>query len=479
METETIFSQKAANLKRIPAIPRPERLLELNLSENLLILPPNAFQSFTRLRKLCLSDTGLTTLPLLPESLESLELAGNQLMRLPGGLKPCTALTFLDISRNLLSDLTPLARFRDLSVLHAQNNQIALLTGLDSLSKLTTLILDNNRVKDTLQIQNLPASLQFLSIRNTPVLRFYLPTSRLPGQFVSFQDGQFQGPKYTKNTLKSTDLTRKVTSKGWIDLGKVTSVSEIQSRSLTPDLSSHQIHEMTKELSLLKSENAALERKIAVLEEFVASIDKEKVVNELITGLEIDVKEYSFRENGKLEQVMRVLKERERERRELKEENEELWRRMDKIKGNKGPSEAFSMHICDLESQISHFSAQTQLFSSQNEQLRTKCANFSTKLDKFREKYKDLMRVYRQEAAKSSEFQSHLTKLQADYSKLLKANLFSALQPSVPADIDHEKSFQRFEERLNRLQSKVQQRPEEYYRRLKQCHRVIDLNRVE
>jgi hypothetical protein len=491
MEIEGKFVQRAAGLRAIPYIQRPERLLELDLSQNLLILQLNAFQSFTRLRKLTLSATGLSTFPPLPASLERVELADNQIMRVPAGLKPCISLNYLDISRNLISDLTPLARFPDLAVLQAADNKIALITGLEKLRKLSILGLDNNRVKDTGQIAALPHTLQFLSLRNTPVVRFLMGDAKLPGSFVALQDGQLIGEKYEKIGGKAGEnrKTQKA-SVGFIDLGKAKPATATQSRAATPDIpritpneTQNQVQEMVEELDLLKRQNGLLEEKICSLEGVIEGGDREEMLSDLTSALEIDVNEFSFSHN-KFGQIVAVLQDRERERKELRAQNALLLRRLQAIEEQRDISETNGMRISDLESENVRLSGFVSDLRQENEGLKGKTANQELKLQKIRAKSRDLLHLHNQEAAKSANLQDQLAKLYADYSKLLKAGLYSALEahsaPPVPQskpEPAQEAVLSRLEERMAKLQSKVKRlsgRPEEYYKKLKQCHLVID-----
>lgn len=488
MEIEGKFVQRAAGLRAIPYIQRPERLLELDLSQNLLILQLNAFQSFTRLRKLQLSGTGLSAFPPLPGSLERLELTDNQIMRIPAGLKPCLSLTYLDLSRNLISDLTPLARFTQLTVLQAADNKIALLTGLEKLRKLSVLGLDNNRVKDTGQIAALHHTLQFLSLRNTPVVRFLMGEVRLPGSFVALQDGQLIGEKYRKIGEK-TEESRKThkASVGFIHLDKA---SVTQSRAITPDYPPNpssethpQVQEMMEELGLLKRENELLEEKVCRLEGVIEGGEREEMLLELTTALEIDVNDFSFNHN-KFGQIVAVLQDRERERKELQAQNALLLRQLQEIEGQKDINEANCMKISDLESENARLSGFVSDLKRENEELKGKTVNQELKLQKIHAKNRDLLQNYNQESVKSSNLQDQIAKLYADYSKLLKAGLFSALEvhptPPVPQckpEPAQEAVLSRLEERMSKLQSKVRRlsgRPEEYYKKLKQCHMVID-----
>ena len=498
METEGVFEQRAAGLRNFPYIPRPERLLELDLSQNLLILQLNAFQSFTRLRKLTLSATGLSAFPPLPASLERLELAGNQIGRVPAGLKPCLSLTYLDLSRNLISDLSPLERHANLAVLQVADNKIALLAGLEKLRKLSILNLDNNRVKDTGQIAGLPLSLQFLSLRNTPVVRFFAGSGKLPGAFVALQDGQLLGAQYMGKRSGEGDKTYKV-SVGFIDLGKARPASETQSRALTPERvyvrtaeRQNQVQEMIEELNLLKSQNAILEDKICSLEGLIEGADRtsqESMLSDLISTLDIDINEFSFSRN-KFGQIVAVLQERERERKELQVQNGLLLRRLEDIGGKNSTSEISTMQMCDMESQSMRLSGLLRELKRENEQLKGENASQQGKMLKIRGKNRDLRRLHQQEASKCTALQDQLSKLYSDYSKLLKAGLCSALEarsvPPVPPPQPvpaQEAVLSRLEERMATLQTKVKRlsgRPEEYYKKLKQCHQVIDSqNRCE
>ena len=505
------FVQRNAGLKSIPPTPSPAQLLELDLSGNLLILQLHAFQSFTRLRKLVLSATGLTALPLLPASLESIEIAGNQMQVLPSALRMCTSLAHLDVSRNQISSLVPLARLKELRTLIASDNRIALLTGLESLSKLTSLSLDNTKVKDTEQISRLSSSVQFLSLRNTPVLRFVSSVSQLPGNFVALQDGQLFGPEYEGNARPAdVQRTRKV-SVGFIDLRKMSPDGK-RARSKTPDPAAVRqsqpvlLQEVVEEFNLLKAENAALEEKVTWLEGQLSGRDGDSsqfVLMELISELDIDVNEFSFSLN-KRGQLLAILQERERERQYLRQQNAALTEQLKLMTAAPAPPVSTDMYLSDLESHLREMSDKVAALTTEGVSLQDKVARQSAKLAKFadfRERNRELARIHKQEMAKNRELQDHLSKVYSDYSKLLRAGLCSALE-SAPAVAKEEKQkemiskqtspqhleetrktdprlLNRLEQRLAKLHSKVQKmtvRPDEYFQKLQLCHEMLDMH---
>ena len=105
----------------------PERLKWLDLSENPLLAFPDALLSRSRLRTLSLAKTRLLALP-------------------PSGWR-CCRLVELDLSDNILQDLPPgLDQARTLTTLRVSGNQLHDLPDLSMLTRLTRLDLSNNQL---------------------------------------------------------------------------------------------------------------------------------------------------------------------------------------------------------------------------------------------------------------------------------------------------------------------------------------------
>ena len=79
------------------------------------------------------------------------------------GLEYCTSLTELNLSRNSLSDVWPLAALANLTRLELNSSQIRDISGLSSLTNLTRLELNNNQISDISPLSSL-ANLTELSL---------------------------------------------------------------------------------------------------------------------------------------------------------------------------------------------------------------------------------------------------------------------------------------------------------------------------
>ena len=256
-------------LRQMPAIRDPARVVELDLSQNCFLLPRNALQELTRLRKLGLAEMEIRTLPTLPERLEELDISSNGMAKIPMQVAACCHLLKLSIQRNRIESLASLGKLHQLKYLNAADNSVALLQGLETLQCLTTLIVDNNRVKDTQQIALLCDSVQFLSLKSTPVLRFLTTCPQLPSHFVALQDGQLLGPGYERKSSEkgqNSPVKHRV-SVGLIDLAKPS--GSLHTRSQTPDVSSttgSTLSQLFTEFAALKAQNRALSAKIVAME---------------------------------------------------------------------------------------------------------------------------------------------------------------------------------------------------------------------
>ncbi len=80
------------------------------------------------------------------------------------GIENLTALTKLDLDNNQISDIAPLTSLTSLTVLDLYNNQISDIAPLTSLTSLTVLDLDNNQISDITPLENL-TGLKFLELR--------------------------------------------------------------------------------------------------------------------------------------------------------------------------------------------------------------------------------------------------------------------------------------------------------------------------
>ena len=107
------------------------------------------------------------------KNLTNLYLEINQISDLTP-LTSLTKLTNLDLDSNKISDITPLANLTKLTTLNLSNNQISDLTPLTSLTKLTNLYLESNQISNLTPLANLTILTHTNATEQTITLR---PTS--------------------------------------------------------------------------------------------------------------------------------------------------------------------------------------------------------------------------------------------------------------------------------------------------------------
>lgn len=404
----------------MPVISDPTRVAELDLSQNQFVPQRNALQGFTRLKKLGLAEMEIRTLPTLPDRLEELDISGNGMAKIPVQVATCCNLVRLSIQRNRIESLVLLARLKHLNYLNATDNNIALLHGLENLPNLSTLLIDNNRVKDTQQLAILSTSVQFLSLKNTPVLRFLTTCSQLPGHFVALQDGQLLGSGYERKSGDRRDNSpgKHKVSVGHIDLAKTP--DRVRIRSQTPEISSSNapvLSQVLSEFAALKAQNRTLSAKMAAMESHLNGSKgdfDQFLLTEILVELGVDVNEFSFNLN-KQAQLIDVIRDRERERCELKEENEAL--RAELKSAREATTSAFSSDMLrsDMESQIWELTANVKRFEEENGEMKAIIAKQSRKLeefDDFKARNKELVRMHSIEIGKNKQLHQLLSQRQ-------------------------------------------------------------------
>ena len=102
------------------------------------------------------------------EKLTFLSLGGNQLTELPKGLEKLTQLTSLALQNNQLTDVKGLEKLTQLTILNLRDNQLTDVKGLEKLTQLTELNLYYNRALTKAQIDELQKALSKCQIRSNP-----------------------------------------------------------------------------------------------------------------------------------------------------------------------------------------------------------------------------------------------------------------------------------------------------------------------
>ena len=134
-------------LRDISALSFMDGLTRLNLSNNALT-DLNSLSALTSLQELDVSYNSLNSVAALRTctNLKKLNLASNQLDRMPD--LPNTALEELDLSSNLLTDITVLAGFTSLTDLDISSNQLTDISALSILQNLSSLRFARNSVTE-------------------------------------------------------------------------------------------------------------------------------------------------------------------------------------------------------------------------------------------------------------------------------------------------------------------------------------------
>jgi Leucine-rich repeat (LRR) protein len=171
----------------LPALASFKNLTELDLSGNCLANGLASLQALKFLRRLNLAENGIEEIWEMPGTLEQLSLAGNRLTVLGAPLLQLGKLNTLDISRNLLSSIKPLAALPGLRCLYANSNQLTNLEGVDCLPTLVELDVSNNPIESEAALAALEfnLSVSVVILKDTP---YYRKTQDV---FDSFREGAF------------------------------------------------------------------------------------------------------------------------------------------------------------------------------------------------------------------------------------------------------------------------------------------------
>lgn len=465
----------------MPLISNPTRVVELDLSQNCFVLPRNALQELTRLRKLGLAEMEIRTLPGLPERLEELDISGNGMAKIPVQVTTCHCLVKLSIQRNRIESLAALSRLRQLNYLNAADNCIALLQGLENLHSLYTLIVDNNRVKDTKQIALLSDSVQFLSLKNTPVLRFLTTCPQLPSHFTALQDGQLLGPGYERKSSekRQSSPVKPRVSVGLIDLAKP---DNLRIRSQTPDVSSTTGSTMSQvftEFAALKAQNRALSAKIVAMESHFRTPNSDFdqfLLMEILAELGVEVNEFSFSLN-KPTQLIDVVKDRERERGQLRQENEALRAELESTREALVKALSKDMIRCDMESQIWELTEKVRELEEEKAKLKGIIEKKSRKLEGFedlKERNREMMRMHSLEIDQNTQLQQLLA--QSSHSQKPSFSAASKGRQSPGFLLPRPSKGRNSSVRADRGPHSVQRilKPDEYFQKLQLCCDLLE-----
>ncbi len=134
------------------------------------------------------SKSGNTPVPTsMPEPIQYLDLHGKALHILPKPDTPASVLT-LDCSSNALTTLAELPEYTGVQELYANNNQIVELDAICTQKNIRVLLLQNNRLRDIMPLQDL-CLLEHLDISGNPSLQDITVLLHMPSlQFVNLMD---------------------------------------------------------------------------------------------------------------------------------------------------------------------------------------------------------------------------------------------------------------------------------------------------
>ena len=128
------------------------------ISSRLDIVKPDAIETFSRIRRLNLSESNVSDISDLSAltTLTWLDLSDNRVVDLQP-LEQLTRLRYLKLSGNQIVDLSPLQSLTNLEVLFLDRNEVSDLGALGRLERLRYLVLTNNDVTDVRTLANLYA----------------------------------------------------------------------------------------------------------------------------------------------------------------------------------------------------------------------------------------------------------------------------------------------------------------------------------
>lgn len=118
-------------------------LNDLNVSNNNISNNNSAITQMKQLKKLDLSNTGMTKMDSLNNLINGFEEWESCLIQ------------DLNLSSNKLTDISGIEKLTDLQILHIANNEIGDISKLSSLNKLKTLNISNNNIEDISSIKNI------------------------------------------------------------------------------------------------------------------------------------------------------------------------------------------------------------------------------------------------------------------------------------------------------------------------------------
>lgn len=146
-----------------------DKLLEINLSNNVMVMLPYRMAELSALRSITVDANKLTDFPGVLCSmvtLEAIQLAGNEITEIPEAIGALTALTSLVLDSNQITKLPEaIGKLRRLEVLSVPNNKIEWLPFIGELENLRMLDISCNDLKDLPPAIGSLERLEFLDAR--------------------------------------------------------------------------------------------------------------------------------------------------------------------------------------------------------------------------------------------------------------------------------------------------------------------------
>lgn len=186
-------------------------VLKLELIPGSVKAFPEELGLLKALGTLIISDNMIETLPESIKNLKSLkvlEAAGNAFKVLPEGLGECEKLEVIDVSRNHLTTLKPLSKLTQLVTVHANDNELENLEGLEftNLERLVDLSCSNNMI-NTLSddIGALCGSLMMLNVSSNKLEEVPSDLGNLQKKLQKLltSDNPIKDPRVRKNLKKA------------------------------------------------------------------------------------------------------------------------------------------------------------------------------------------------------------------------------------------------------------------------------------
>ena len=181
--------------------------IELDISGNSLEGPVVEILSLKYLKKLNLSNNGISVLWPLPKSVEQVNLSNNFLSTLEGVLPSLARLHSIDVSSNHITTLAPLSSLTQLRCLYATNNRLQSLNGLQFFPVLIEIDVENNFITNNQKefIEKNP-TICAINLKNNPIIQYLLFRELKQANSSFFGFSELQDSIFYRNMEKLKDI---------------------------------------------------------------------------------------------------------------------------------------------------------------------------------------------------------------------------------------------------------------------------------